>query len=202
MGHACTPCRGDPGTPPRAPSPFPQPQVWGQCPMAPPCPSGTLYRYPRKALLYPGPWVPALARRCHLIACVHPLARRKLLQGPGHLPGDRRRAQPSAQRDRPEGPLGAQTHPHGAGAAARHPGDTHWDTSAMCLWRRDTQRSSSSSRRTSLTRASPMPLVSYLGRGQERGGDGARGHTWLGGGHGAGGGCSGLCQRRGEVISV
>lgn len=52
----------------------------------------------------------------------------------------------------------------------------------MCLWRRDTQRSSSSSRRTSLTRASPMPLVSYLGRGQEGGEDGARGHTWLRGG--------------------
>lgn len=44
--------------------------------------------------------------------------------------------------------------------------DTHWDTSAMCLWRKVTHRSSSSSRRTSLIRASPMPLVSYLGRGQ------------------------------------
>lgn len=102
----------------------------------------------------------------------------------------------------PRGRWGAQTHPRGAGAAARRRGDTHWDTSAMCLWRRETQRSSSSSRRTSLTRASPMPLVSYLGRGQERGGGhGAHGHTWLGGDRGAGGGCSRLCQRRGEVIS-
>lgn len=56
--------------------------------------------------------------------------------------------------------------------------DTYWDTSAMCLWRKVTHRSSSSSRRTSLIRASPMPLVSYLGRGQEcHSGDGAGGHT-------------------------
>lgn len=43
---------------------------------------------------------------------------------------------------------------------------SYWDTSAMCLWRSVIQRSSSSSRSTSFTRASPMPLVSYLERGQ------------------------------------
>lgn len=42
---------------------------------------------------------------------------------------------------------------------------SYWDTSAMCLWRRVIHRSSSSSRSTSFTRASPMPLVSYLERG-------------------------------------
>lgn len=42
---------------------------------------------------------------------------------------------------------------------------SYWDTSAMCLWRSAIQRSSSSSRSTSFTRASPMPLVSYLERG-------------------------------------
>lgn len=47
----CTPCWGDPAAPPRAPSPFPQPQVWGQCPTAPPCPSGTPCRCPCEALL-------------------------------------------------------------------------------------------------------------------------------------------------------
>lgn len=41
---------------------------------------------------------------------------------------------------------------------------SYWDTSAMCLWRSAIHRSSSSSRSTSFTRASPMPLVSYLGR--------------------------------------
>lgn len=41
---------------------------------------------------------------------------------------------------------------------------SYWDTSAMCLWRSAIQRSSSSSRSTSFTRASPMPLVSYLER--------------------------------------
>lgn len=36
----------------------------------------------------------------------------------------------------------------------------------MCLWRSAIHRSSSSSRSTSFTRASPMPLVSYLQRRQ------------------------------------
>lgn len=39
---------------------------------------------------------------------------------------------------------------------------THWDTSAMCLCLRLTHRSSSSCSRTSFSRESPMPLVSYL----------------------------------------
>lgn len=43
---------------------------------------------------------------------------------------------------------------------------SYWDTSAMCLWRKVTHRSSSSSSKTSLTRESPMPLVSYLERGE------------------------------------
>lgn len=47
-----------------------------------------------------------------------------------------------------------------------HPGmgwqKSYWDTSAMCLCRSAIHRSSSSSRSTSFTRASPMPLVSYL----------------------------------------
>lgn len=41
---------------------------------------------------------------------------------------------------------------------------THWETSAMCLCLRLTHRSSSSWRRTSFSRESPIPLVSYLGR--------------------------------------
>lgn len=39
---------------------------------------------------------------------------------------------------------------------------THWDTSAICLCLRLTHRSSSSCSRTSFSRESPMPLVSYL----------------------------------------
>lgn len=41
---------------------------------------------------------------------------------------------------------------------------THWETSAMCLCLRLTHRSSSSCSRTSFSRESPMPLVSYLKR--------------------------------------
>lgn len=44
----------------------------------------------------------------------------------------------------------------------RRKATTHWDTSAMCLCRRDTHRSSSSCRSTSFSRESPIPLVSYL----------------------------------------
>lgn len=45
---------------------------------------------------------------------------------------------------------------------------THWETSAMCLCLRLTHRSSSSCSRTSFSRESPMPLVSYLNRKRKK----------------------------------
>lgn len=46
---------------------------------------------------------------------------------------------------------------------------THWDTSAICLCLRLTHRSSSSCSRTSFSRESPIPLVSYLKRRKHTG---------------------------------
>lgn len=63
----------------------------------------------------------------------------------------------------PHSGVGGSAKPSAPPRRCPSPRATHWDTSAMCLWRRVTHRSSSSSRRTSLIRASPMPLVSYLG---------------------------------------